>query len=508
MTHDRNRLTTRLLLMAVTFASLIVNVIVVFVTGELHALMRTPAENAMFTLAREGVNTPMLIFSFSIGGACMFWYCAPFFRYLWNPGDDVVDGVRARLINAPLYLSLIGIMGWMLHSPMYFIGAAVHALPFSTRMYVHVVSDYALTAVATFALNYYFIELVTRTYLMPRFFPEGDLSSYNARNVSIRLRFLILYVSIAVFPMFLAAQILLAMREMGTLTADLGPLAALAGACLVLGLFITVLMAWLYQKPLIEMKMAAERIKRADFEINVSVESTDEIGRLGEAMNDMARGLKEKEFIKETFGKVVDPNVRDYLLKGHVELGGETLVATVLFCDIRGFTTLSEKLLPDMVVSLLNTYFDRMNDCITTEGGVVNKYIGDAVMAIFGAPVRMGDPADAAVAAAHRMLAALDELNAGFEDDGLKPLRIGIGIHTGPVLAGNIGAKSRMEFTVIGDTVNIASRVEGLCKALGHPLLITEATADALHNKARLDFISEEEIRGRSQPIKIYSVKQ
>jgi class 3 adenylate cyclase len=214
--------------------------------------------------------------------------------------------------------------------------------------------------------------------------------------------------------------------------------------------------------------------------------------------------LVEKEFIKDTFGKAVDPRVRDHLLSGHIKLGGELREATILFVDIRGFTPLSEKMKPDQVVALLNRYFEKMTRCIIEEEGLVNRYIGDAILAIFGAPVHMDNHADAAVRAALTMRAARDALNEDMQQEGLPPIYTGIGIHTGPVLAGNIGSSSRMEYTVIGDTVNLASRIEKLCKALGRDFIMSEATAMQLSAAFAPAYLDTVKIQGKQQLIKVF----
>lgn len=212
-----------------------------------------------------------------------------------------------------------------------------------------------------------------------------------------------------------------------------------------------------------------------------------------------------KEFIRETLGKVVTDEVRDYLLEGNVSLGGQTLDVTVMFCDIRSFTTLSEKMEPKNIVALLNEYFTEMEKCIAGHGGIINKYIGDAVMAVFGAPVASTTHARDAYLASVAMRDALVRLNGRFAQKGFPELRFGIALHSGTVLAGNIGAPSRMEYTVIGDTVNTASRIEGLCKVYKKDLLISESTASRMGNEAELSFVDEAEIRGRKGKVKLFT---
>lgn len=210
--------------------------------------------------------------------------------------------------------------------------------------------------------------------------------------------------------------------------------------------------------------------------------------------------------INDAFGKAVDPYVRDYLLSGHVKLGGETRVVSVMFCDIRSFTAMSETMAPAKVVSMLNSYFTAISKCISKHNGIINKYIGDAVMAIFGAPVPSENNALEAYEAAQDMREALVYINKKFADKGYPAIRFGIGIHSGPVLAGNIGATNRMEYTVIGDTVNTASRVESLCKEYNTDLLITESTAEQLGDiKEKLTLVDEAKIRGKEERVRLYN---
>ena len=188
-------------------------------------------------------------------------------------------------------------------------------------------------------------------------------------------------------------------------------------------------------------------------------------------------------------------------------LGGETHEVTVLFCDIRSFTAMSEKMSASDVVLLLNKYFTALGKCITAHHGIINKYIGDAIMAIFGAPVQSENSARDAFEAAIDMRKALIEVNKAFKESGFPELRFGIGIHTGPVFAGTIGAENRMEYTVIGDTVNTASRLESLCKTYTKDLLLSESSAEKLGKEnSGLSFVADAEIRGKSEPMKIYTL--
>lgn len=181
-------------------------------------------------------------------------------------------------------------------------------------------------------------------------------------------------------------------------------------------------------------------------------------------------------------------------------------VVTVLFSDIRGFTSISERLQPEDVVTFLNDYLQRMVDIVFDEGGIVDKFIGDAVMAVFGAPFPKPDDAMRAVRAGQRMLRELDRYNADqAKKDGVQ-IRIGIGVHTGPVIAGNIGSDRKMEYTVIGDAVNIASRVQDLTKNFGVELIITQGCLDATRRRVAVRALPPVHVKGKELPLQVYEV--
>ncbi|MDH4198747.1 MAG: hypothetical protein OEV66_00045 [Spirochaetia bacterium] len=216
----------------------------------------------------------------------------------------------------------------------------------------------------------------------------------------------------------------------------------------------------------------------------------------------------EKERVSETFGKVVDPAIRDYMLKGNLEMGGKEKIATILFCDIRKFTELSEKHNPELIVKILNRYLEALSHEVSLNHGLVNKYIGDAVMAIFNVPLESPNHCDNAIRSAIAMSKALDILNLAFETEKLPALKMGIGIHTGSVLAGNIGSSVRMEYTVIGDNVNIASRIEDLTKLYNTPILASSSVIQALKSSHEFLFreIDSVYLKGKSHQIDIFEI--
>jgi adenylate cyclase len=203
----------------------------------------------------------------------------------------------------------------------------------------------------------------------------------------------------------------------------------------------------------------------------------------------------------------MDPSVAEkVLLAGAEILGGQSSMATVLFSDIRGFTTLTEELGPQATVSLLNEYFTVMVDCIQFEGGMLDKFIGDAIMAVFGTPMTHSDDEDRAMRAAINMLRELTNYNLRRASEGKRPVDMGIGINTDNIVSGNIGSPRRMDYTVIGDGVNLASRLESACKQYHSRLLVSESTFKRLRGTYRSREIDRVVVKGKTQPIGLFEI--
>jgi class 3 adenylate cyclase len=229
------------------------------------------------------------------------------------------------------------------------------------------------------------------------------------------------------------------------------------------------------------------------------------VGELTAAFNEMGESLQQKARIQQAFGRYASDWVLQTLLESPegAELKGVERDVTVLFADIRGFTRLSEGLEPADVVALLNDVFQLVSDRILARGGTIDKFIGDSVMAYFGAPVPSTDHPVAAVSAAVDIARAVEERNAKLEP-GEHPVGVGIGIHTGAVVVGNIGSDRRTDFTAIGDSVNVAARLEKLARA--GEILVSEAVQRRVRGSHRLRFEGERQLSGRQEPVHVYSV--
>ncbi len=215
---------------------------------------------------------------------------------------------------------------------------------------------------------------------------------------------------------------------------------------------------------------------------------------------------EEKKFIKSIFGRHTSTEVVEDALRRGLKLGGEEKEVTILFSDIRNFTAMSEKLPPNEVVGLLNKYFAEMVEVISRNGGTLNKFLGDGILAIFGAPVSYGNDAERAVRTALEMMEKLVEINRTLVEKGKLALNIGVGINTGRVVVGNIGSTERMEYTVIGDAVNIASRLEALNKELETNILISHSTYQQVKEVVQVKRLNPVRVKGKEKSIWVYEV--
>jgi len=229
---------------------------------------------------------------------------------------------------------------------------------------------------------------------------------------------------------------------------------------------------------------------------------------LGVTMQRFLAEERERERIRKAFESYVAPTIVQEMLKHpeQLRLGGERREITVLFTDIRGFTTMSENLNPEALVSLLHDFLNPMSNIIINQGGTIDKYMGDAIMALFGAPLVQSDHPRLACRAALEMTASLEALNRTWAEQGRPPLRVGVGVNTGPVAVGNMGSDRLFDYTAIGDNVNLASRLEGLNKYYGTNILISETTAQALNNGFILRDVDLVRVKGKAQAARIYEL--
>jgi adenylate cyclase len=276
----------------------------------------------------------------------------------------------------------------------------------------------------------------------------------------------------------------------------LGVVAALAVG-LTLSHELSVLLAESITEPITRVRTALSRVQAGDLTARVPVTTSDELGQLAHDFNLMARGLEEREQMRAMLGTYMDKEVAALILSGQFPEGGVEVEVSIMFCDIRGFTSYAEQAAATEVVATLNRMFEVMVPIVDRHGGHVDKFIGDGLLAVFGAPEAYPDHADRAVGAACEIVAAVNRGDAG--------LRIAAGVNTGRVVAGSIGGAGRLNFSVIGDAVNVAARVEAATRQTGDDVLITEATKRLLLRRSAVVSRGTVPLKGKVEPLEVFS---
>ncbi|HUP29703.1 MAG TPA: adenylate/guanylate cyclase domain-containing protein [Usitatibacter sp.] len=255
--------------------------------------------------------------------------------------------------------------------------------------------------------------------------------------------------------------------------------------------------------PVSQLAEAARDVARGHYDLRVRHTGDDEIGELSRAFDSMVRGLIERDSMRDALGKVASSEVVQQLLQGQIELGGEERDVTVMFTDIRNYTALCETLTPQQSLSLLNQFLTAISEVVEKHGGVVDKYLGDGVMALFGAPVMRPDDAQRALDCALDIRRRVAALGPSLATRGLPHPEIGIGVNTSSVVAGNIGSPTRLNYTVLGDGVNLASRLEGLTKRYLVPIVVGSLTRDNCTGIVWRE-LDKVRVRGKQVPERIY----
>jgi adenylate cyclase len=272
-------------------------------------------------------------------------------------------------------------------------------------------------------------------------------------------------------------------------------------------LFFVFIFSMTLTNPIEKLVDVTREVASGNFDVHANIDSHDEVGELARSFDRMVDGLRERDKMKNVLNKFHGSSVTEDLLKGDLHLGGKNKTVTVFFSDIRDFTKFSEGHTPEEVVAMLNEYFEIMVGIVTKNHGVVDKFVGDAMMAVWGAPNTTGEDEVFALKACIEMrqsLATLNELRLG---RGQTEIKIGMGLNSGPAISGTIGSSERMEYTVIGDTVNTASRIESSTKAFGTDLLISGDTLAKVETKFITEYAGSAEVKGKAEPLKMFKVK-
>jgi adenylate cyclase len=425
--------------------------------------------------------------------------------------------VRRRALLFPYFIAGLTLIGWMLAGLIW--GVVLPFLGGRFSLYQSLRQIFGTTVIAggiTTAFVFFMSEREWRHHL-PDFFPAGDLSAVpRVPRLGVRVRLLAILLLVGLVPLAVLG-VLAYTRALDLVGAD--PVAAAAivdglrltilfllAAGVVAAVVLSLIAAQSVAAPLKDVEGAMARVESGRLDGHCPVVSTDEIGAVAEGFNRMLQGLRERELVKETFGKYVTPEIRDEILAGRISGEGELKEVTILFADIRDFTPWVEATAPREVVRDLNEYFTEMAEAIRAQRGLVLQFIGDEIEAVFGAPIASADHAAMAVRTALDMRGRLRAWNARREVAGKPPLRHGIGIHTGTVLAGNIGGAERLSYALVGDPVNLASRIQGLTKDFEVDILISDATRSRLDGVVAVEELPAVRVKGRVEEVNVYRV--
>jgi class 3 adenylate cyclase len=279
-------------------------------------------------------------------------------------------------------------------------------------------------------------------------------------------------------------------------------------AVLFLGILFSMLFSRRIALPLKSLLRGTKGVIDGNYDFEIEHTSSDEVGQLSKAFNHMLKGLREKQYIQETFGKYVHPSIVADILSNpeKIQPGGTRSYQTVLFCDVANFTSFSETMAPESLIKLLNEYLGAMTEEISNNQGVLDKYIGDAIMAFWGPPFTPGNHSLLACQAALKMQSVLNTLRPQWLSQGLPEIRMRVGIATGHMIVGNIGSEKNLEYTCIGDTVNYSSRLEGINKMYGTDIIIDIFTKKNVEHDLLLRALDTIQVKGRAQGSEIFEV--
>ncbi len=429
-----------------------------------------------------------------------------------GPPPPASERIRKLALNQPAESALISIVMWWVAGLLSGVAVAVQTQRWDIIV-IYVLSIGAFSGSIVGILDYFLYEHLWQSEI-PIFFPEGQVSNTPGVRLTVRRRVLILFVMGAVPLPLLAvstyAQAVLisqAAQPVLLLPRLLNLELFLVGFGLLTAVVLGLTLGASLVDPIEALRQQMRRVQQGDLDALAPVVSKDEFGEMAEGFNAMIRGLRQEEVIRDLFRLYVTPEVADHAIAYGAELGGQLAETSVLFSDIRGFTAMTERMAPDALIALLNRYFNAMSAAVIAEGGLINKFGGDSLLAVFGTPLNPAPGhAAQAVRAAQGMLAALDAFNADQETRNEPTLRIGVGVATGAVVAGNVGSEERLEYTVIGDTVNLASRLQSLTKELNVAVLLAEMTVKNAGDVAAFKAIGAVEVRGKQAPVKVYTL--
>lgn len=427
--------------------------------------------------------------------------------------EDRLNRARVRAINLPWFLGCVMGLGWLLCVPA--LTGALHLSPEAVdpRILFHLPVSIIIAALITVTHGFFIVELLAERLLFPVLFTDRSPAGIpGAISLPLNRRNLLSAVAVCVCPIL--SIVLLAYVDADEFD-ELNWFMIYVGVIgIVLGMFCSWMVSTHVVVPVNALKEAAHRVAAGHLDVKIDLRRADEFGPLIDEFNHMVDEMRAKRELRQRFGLHVGRRTAELILAQDPGLGGSEQRIAVMFCDIRNFTARCAQTPASGIVPLLNRFLTMMVEVVEDRhGGNVNKFLGDGFMALFGIGADgsveddQRDSVRSAVQAGLDMMSRLDEMNATLAAEGVPDLGIGIGLHFGTAIVGSIGSDDRLEYTAIGDTVNIASRVEGLTKQLGTPLLITREVFDCLDGSwFAVRQLESQAVKGQPEPLEIFAV--
>jgi adenylate cyclase len=417
---------------------------------------------------------------------------------------------RRRLIHLPWFAAAICGVAWFVCIPV-FIGALVQVQnPLDPRLLWHLPISFCVSGFIAVTHSFFLVELASHWGLFPVFFRDARADrTPGVFTLSLRGRGIMWAVSASICPIASLLLLIFAPRSSAMNAEWFAVFVGVVG--IAFGIFTALMMSWLVAKPIDQLRAAADAVSRGNLDVDlgpVGARRADEFGRLLSEFDHMIQELRDKEKLRQTFGLHVGRRAAEQILARDPGLSGVEEEITVMFVDMRSWTARASVSTPVDVVEVMNDFFRVTVRVVEEEHrGMVNKYLGDGFMAIFGAGDSGSNHACDAVAAGRQILTAVAKLNEELAAKGRAPIQIGIGIHSGPAIVGSVGSPQRLEFTAIGNTVNIASRLEGLTKTTGRPLLVTAAVRDRSGDSFSFEELPPQEVRGIDGRLAVFAAR-
>ena len=431
----------------------------------------------------------------------------PIHRALLN--NEEVEPQRLRraqryVVNLPWWFLAVTAVGWLSCIPVFPTALKMLPEPLDPDVTFHLIVSFVIASAIAITQTFFVVEMVSQKALFPVFFRRDSPANVpGGLPLNLKTRAMMLYVATVVSPV-VSLVLLLVVPHAANENRLFGIGVALVA--LAFGLVSFWMYGRLVEVPVRLLRQAAQRVADEDLSARVNLQRADDFGPLIERFNLMVEGLREREQLQETFGRHVGREAAKQILSQDEGLVGSEQTITVMFVDVRNFTEHSSTHTPEEVVTVLNIFFREAVDKVEANGGMLNKFLGDGFMALFGIGSTEGNHAEQAFEAGKALLCCLDETANELEQAGWPGLKIGIGINTGPAIVGSIGSPKRQEYTAIGDTVNVAARVEALTKTLGRQLLLTEATWKHLGKIEALRRLPPQSVKGKGEPLQVFGV--